>query len=73
MIRKPQGSIGRRLGGGANSGGGKRLPFNGSLGAFAVGADSAILDDYRKFESVGFVEEKERKNLGVEWRSLVEK
>ena len=35
--------------------------------------DSAILDDYRKFESVGFVEEKERKNLGVEWRSLVDK
>ena len=35
--------------------------------------ESAIVDEYWKFQSVDFGEEKERKNLGVEWRSLVEK
>ena len=35
--------------------------------------ESAIVDEYPKFQSVGFGEGKEGKNLGVEWRSLVEK
>ena len=35
--------------------------------------ESVIVDEYPKFQSVGFGEGKERKNLGVEWKSLVEK
>ena len=34
--------------------------------------ESAIVDECWKFQSVGFGE-KERKNLGVEWRILVER
>ena len=33
----------------------------------------AIVDECWKFQSVGFGEERERKNLGVEWMNLVEK
>ena len=35
--------------------------------------ESAIVDECWKFQLVGFGEEKERKNLGVEWRILVER